>query len=155
MSRDTTLGHRSIRSAITLPSSSSAIPREISSRSVSVNILRWQITRCSSSTVSPTIYTKINCFDRLGSRGPGGRDFAAAVAVAGYRDAGCAGEGDPVMGESPSFVAESTAELCHSESVSACVLGAYPAHQPAPAVVVDCAEHSLGHPIAEVVRPPA
>ena len=68
MSRNTTLGHRSIRSAITLPSSSSAIPREISSRSVSVNILRWQITRCSSSTVSPTIYTKINCFDRLGSR---------------------------------------------------------------------------------------
>ncbi|MGH3722368.1 MAG: hypothetical protein ACRDRI_26715, partial [Pseudonocardiaceae bacterium] len=41
--------------------------REISSRSASVTSLRSQLTRCSSSTVSPTIYTKINCYDRLGS----------------------------------------------------------------------------------------
>ncbi|HWR47526.1 MAG TPA: hypothetical protein VN327_07945, partial [Pseudonocardiaceae bacterium] len=46
----------------------SAIPREISSPSTSVNGLRSQLTQCSSSTVSPTIYTKINCFDQLGSR---------------------------------------------------------------------------------------
>jgi hypothetical protein len=42
-----------------------AIPREISSRSTSVIILRsspW----CSSSTASPTIYTKINCFHSVG-----------------------------------------------------------------------------------------
>ncbi|MGH3755455.1 MAG: hypothetical protein ACRDRP_22720, partial [Pseudonocardiaceae bacterium] len=48
----------------------------ISSRSTSVNGLRSQLTQCSSSTVSPTIYTKINCFDRLGSRVPA---LAAAV----------------------------------------------------------------------------
>jgi hypothetical protein len=35
----------------------------------SVNILRWSLTRCSSSTMSPTTYTKINCYDREGSRG--------------------------------------------------------------------------------------
>ncbi len=46
-------------------------------------------------------------------RGPRGRDLAAAVAVAvaGHRNAGCAGEGDPVVGESPPCVAEATAEL--------------------------------------------
>lgn len=27
------------------------------------HILRWQLTRCSSSKMSPTAYTKINCFD--------------------------------------------------------------------------------------------
>ena len=30
-------------------------------------VVAGQPTRCSSSTVTPTIYTKINCFDRLGS----------------------------------------------------------------------------------------
>src|SRR6185312_10343672 len=87
--------------------------------------------------------------------GPGGRDFAAAVAVAGYRDAGCAGEGDPVVGESPPCVAEAAAELCHSEGVFTRVLGAYPAHQSIPRVVIDCAEYGLGYPVPEVVRPPA
>jgi hypothetical protein len=35
------------------------------------------------------------------------------------------------------------------------VLGAYPAHDPAPCEAVDCVEHVLGHGISEVVRPPA
>ena len=44
-------------------------------------------------------------------RCPWGRDPAAAVAVTGDRDAGCAGEGDPVVGDPPSDVAEATSEL--------------------------------------------
>ena len=39
----------------------------ISSRSASVNILRT-LTVLLIGSVSPTIYTKINCYDRLGSR---------------------------------------------------------------------------------------
>jgi hypothetical protein len=66
MSRHTTLGARPIRAAITLPSTFSAIPREISSRSASVINLR-SATWCSLSSVSPTIYTKIDCYHRLGS----------------------------------------------------------------------------------------
>ena len=79
---------------------------------------------------------------------------AAAVAVAGDRDAGCAGEGDPVVGDPPSDVAEATSEFFHSEPVLARVLGPYPPHQPTPRVVVDRAEHVLGHPVPEVGRPP-
>jgi len=67
-SREITLGSRPIRSAITRPPACSAIPRgEISSRSASVNILRT-LTVLLIGSVSPTIYTKINCYDRLGSR---------------------------------------------------------------------------------------
>ena len=87
-------------------------------------------------------------------RGPWGRDPAAAVAVAGDRDAGCAGEGDPVVGDPPSDVAEATSEFFHSEPVLARILGPYPPHQPTPRVVVDRAEHVLGHPVPEVGRPP-
>ena len=63
-------------------------------------------------------------------RSPWGRDIAAAVAVAFHRDAGCAGEDDPVAGEPPLLVTEATAECCHPEPVFPRVLGAYPAHQP-------------------------
>jgi len=35
------------------------------------------------------------------------------------------------------------------------VPGAYPAHQPVPCAAVDVTEHGLGHPVPEVVRPPA
>src|ERR1022692_2108462 len=49
------------------------------------------------------------------SGGPWGRDAAAAVAVAGHGDAGCAGEGDPVGGEYPTLVAEAAAEFFHPE----------------------------------------
>jgi hypothetical protein len=87
-------------------------------------------------------------------RCPRGRDPAAAVAVAGDRDAGCAGEGDPVVGDPPSDVAEATSEFFHPEPVLARVLGPYPPHQPTPRVVVDRAEHVLGHPVPEVGRPP-
>ena len=87
-------------------------------------------------------------------RCPWGRDPAAAVAVAGDRDAGCAGEGDPVVGDPPSDVAEATSEFFHPEPVLARVLGPYPPHQPTPRVVVDRAEHVLGHPVPEVGRPP-
>ena len=86
-------------------------------------------------------------------RGPWGRDVAAAVAVAGHRDAGCAGEDDPVVGESPPLVAEATPEFLHRQPGSARVLGAYPAHQPAPCEVVDRVEHGLGHPVPKVIRP--
>src|SRR5438876_9340506 len=48
-------------------------------------------------------------------RGPGGRDGAAAVAVADHGDAGCAGEHDPLVGEPPALVAEAPAELRHAE----------------------------------------
>jgi hypothetical protein len=87
-------------------------------------------------------------------RCPRGRDPAAAVAVAGDRDAGCAGEGDPVVGDPPSDVAEATSEFFHPEPVLARVLGPYPPHQPTPRVVVDRTEHVLGHPVPEVGRPP-
>ena len=42
-------------------------------------------------------------------RCPRGGDPAAAVAVAGHCDAGCAGEHDPVIGEPPSLIAETAA----------------------------------------------
>ena len=87
-------------------------------------------------------------------RCPWGRDPAAAVAVAGDRDAGCAGEGDPVVGDPPSDVAEATSEFFHPEPVLARILGPYPPHQPTPRVVVDRTEHVLGHPVPEVDRPP-
>ena len=87
-------------------------------------------------------------------RCPWGWDPAAAVAVAGDRDAGCAGEGDPVVGDPPSDVAEATSEFFHPEPVLARVLGPYPPHQPTPRVVVDRTEHVLGHPVPEVGRPP-
>ena len=45
-----------------------------------------------------------------------GRDIAAAIAVAGHRDAGRAGEYDPVPGEPPPLVAEAIAELLHPEN---------------------------------------
>src|SRR6266576_2946404 len=86
-------------------------------------------------------------------RGPRGRDFAAAVAVALHGDAGCAGEDDPVAGEPPLLVAEAVAECCHPEPVFPRVLGAYPAHQPTPGEVVDRAERGLGDAVPEVVRP--
>ena len=54
---------------VRVPRNGSAIPREISSRSASVNILRT-LTVLLIGSVSPTIYTKINCYDRLGSSGP-------------------------------------------------------------------------------------
>jgi Transposase DDE domain len=87
-------------------------------------------------------------------RCPRGRDPATAVAVTGDRDAGCAGEGDPVVGDPPSDVAEATSEFFHPEPVLARVLGPYPPHQPTPRVVVDRTEHVLGHPVSEVGRPP-
>jgi hypothetical protein len=86
--------------------------------------------------------------------GPRSRDPAAAVAVAGDRDAGCAGEGDPIVGDPPSDVAEATSEFFHPEPVLARVLGPYPPHQPTPRMVVDRTEHVLGHPVPEVGRPP-
>jgi hypothetical protein len=87
-------------------------------------------------------------------RCPRGRDPAAAVAVAGDPDAGCAGESDPVVGDPPSDVAEATSEFFHSEPVPARIFGPYPPHQPTPRVVVDRTEHVLGHPVPEVDRPP-
>jgi len=87
-------------------------------------------------------------------RCPRGRDPAAAVAVAGDRDAGCAGESDPVVGDPPSDVAEATSEFFHPEPVLARVLGPYPPHQPTPRMVVDRTEHVLGHPVPEVGGPP-
>src|SRR5512135_3170943 len=85
--------------------------------------------------------------------GPWGGDGAAAVAVALHLDTGCAGEDDPVAGDPPADVAEAAAEFFHPETVLALVLGAYPAHQPTPRVVVDRVEHGLGHSVPEVVRP--
>src|SRR5512132_3162513 len=38
--------------------------------------------------------------------GPRGRDLAAAVAVAGHRDAGSAGEDDSVVGKPPPLITE-------------------------------------------------
>src|SRR5450755_2440630 len=46
---------------------------------------------------------------------PRGRYPAAAVAVAGHGDAGCASEHDPVVSESPTDIAEATAEVFHPE----------------------------------------
>ena len=89
-----------------------------------------------------------------GFRGPWGRDGVAAVAVPGHGGAGCAGEHNPVAGEPPPLVAEAAAEFSHPEPVLARILGAYPAHQPAPRMAVDRAEHCLGHSVPEVVRPP-
>src|SRR6266699_433831 len=87
-------------------------------------------------------------------RVPRGRYGAAAVAVAGHRDAGRAGEHDPVPGEPPPLVAEATAELWHPDPVaSLLVLGAYPAHDPVPCMSVNVAEGGLGHSVPEVVRP--
>jgi hypothetical protein len=57
------------------------------------------------------------------------------------------------LGDPPAVAAEAAAEFFHPEPVPALVLGAYPAHQTAPRVVVDGAEHGLGHPAPEVVRP--
>jgi hypothetical protein len=74
VSGHTTLGLRSIRAAITCPSTPSTIPREISSRSVSVSNLRWATGLLLDDHTSPGIYSKINYFDRLGSRGPAARD---------------------------------------------------------------------------------
>lgn len=68
-----------IRAAITCPSRSSAIPREISSRAASVNILHGQLTWYSSLTISPTTYTKINFFGRLGSRSGTVRTVASSA----------------------------------------------------------------------------
>src|SRR5262249_21576936 len=69
---------------------------------------------------------------RGGRFGPRGRDVAAAITVTSHSDAGCARAGDPIAGEPPPLVAEATAELFHPGPVPALVLGAYPAHQPAP-----------------------
>ncbi|MGH3790469.1 MAG: hypothetical protein ACRDRU_02975 [Pseudonocardiaceae bacterium] len=93
ISRDTTLAGRPIRAAITLPSTPSAIPREISSRSASVTILRSPLTWYSSSTVSPTIYTKINFFDRLGSSWSVASIFSSATSPwsTGRKSTTCAG----------------------------------------------------------------
>src|SRR5580704_8477252 len=86
-------------------------------------------------------------------RGPGGRDVAAAVAVARHGDAGGAGEHDLPLSEPPAFAAEAAFHLWHPEPVPALVLASRPAHQPAPRVVVDRADHGLGHSVPEVVRP--
>src|SRR6266511_1114438 len=85
--------------------------------------------------------------------GPWCRDGAAAVAIAGYRDVGCAGERGPVVGEPPPLVAEATAEFLHGQLGLARVLGAYPTQQPFPCERVDRAERRLGHAVPEVVRP--
>jgi putative transposase len=90
-----------------------------------------------------------------GVGGPGGCDGAATVVVAGYRDAGCAGEHGPVVGDAPALVAEAAAELGHPEPVFVLVFGACPPHEPVPGVLVDCVEDGLGHSVSEVVRPPA
>src|SRR5436190_5055166 len=101
------------------------------------------------------------CLDRWSAagggcrvRGPRSRYLVAAVAVTGHCDAGRAGEHDPVMGESPPLVTEASAEFFHPEPSLALVLGAYPAHDSTPRVVVDRVEARLGHPVPEVVRPP-
>src|SRR5512133_1859556 len=86
--------------------------------------------------------------------GPRGRDLAAAVAVAGHRDAGSAGEDDPVVGKPPPLITEAAAEVLHPETTLALVFGAYPPHQPTPRVGVDRAEDGLGHPVSEVPCPP-
>ena len=64
------------------------------------------------------------CLDRRSAgsggcrfRGPRGRYVSAAVAVAGHRDAGCAGEHDPVVGETPSLITEATAHFCELLSI--------------------------------------
>src|ERR1017187_1408860 len=86
-------------------------------------------------------------------RGPGGRDVASAIAVARHGDAGGAGEHDLPLGEPPAWAAEAAFHLWHPEPVPALVLAARPAHQPAPCMVVDRAEHGLGHSVPEIVRP--
>src|SRR4051794_14215199 len=84
-------------------------------------------------------------------RGPRGRDGAAAVAVAGHRDAGGADEHDPLMGDSPTVVAEPTPEFPHPDPG---VLRADPADEPPPGVIVKQVEHPRGDAVPEVVRPP-
>lgn len=88
--------------------------------------------------------------DRLGC--PRGRYGAAAVAVAGDRHGGRAGEPDSVGCELPgSAHAEAAAQCWHPE---AGVLVPQPAHDAAPCVGVDRAEGGFGYSVAEVVRPP-
>src|SRR5215471_21316919 len=91
---------------------------------------------------------------RLGC--PRGRDVAAAVAVAGDRHGGRAGEPDPVDCERPGAGdAEAPPEFWHPDAgASLFVLMPQPAHDPAPRVGVDLAEDGLGHSVPEVVRPP-
>src|ERR1019366_505892 len=86
-------------------------------------------------------------------RGPGGRDVASAIAVSRHGDAGGAGDHDLPLGEPPAWAAEAAFHLWHPEPVPALVLAARPAHQPAPCMVVDRAEHGLGHSVPEIVRP--
>src|SRR4249919_320425 len=83
--------------------------------------------------------------------GPGGRYVRSAVAVAGHRDAGGAGEHDPVVGDPPTPVAEPAPELL---SAGQSVFTADPAGHPQPRVAVDGTEGRLGHPMSKVVRPP-
>jgi hypothetical protein len=97
----------------------------------------------------------VSRWGRLPVSGSTGWGSATAVAVAGHRDAGGAGEHHPVVGESPSAVAEATAHVLQRQSSSTLVFCPYPAHQPTPGMVVDRAERGLGHPVSEVVRPPA
>ena len=80
--------------------------------------------------------------------------MAVAVAVALHLDAGCAGERDAVVSDPPSLVAEAATELGHSETGLARVFTAYPTQQPAPRMVVDCAEHCIGHAVSELIRLP-
>src|SRR5207344_782460 len=84
-------------------------------------------------------------------RGPWGGDARTAVAVAFDGDAGCATEDHPVVGEPPALVAEPAADLPPADAP---VFAAQPAGYPPPGVVVDPAEHLLGHAVTEVVRPP-
>ncbi len=89
----------------------------------------------------------LRCWWQPGSRES---DVCSAVAVACHRDAGGAGELDPVVGDPPAPVTEATPELFPADVA---VFAAYPSDQPQPRVVVDRVERRRGHPVSEVVRP--
>ena len=64
----------------------------------------------------------------------------SAVAVAGDRDAGCAAERNPAMGESQALVATPVPDFAPGD---ASVFAAYPGPYPTPDVVVDLREHRI------------
>ena len=95
----------------------------------------------------PTLHVCFPMLNRQGCRfrSPRCRDVRAAVAVAGHRDAGRAGEYDSVGRESPTTVAESA-----QSTATDAMFASKPTGDPAPRVRVDRAECFLRHPMHKI-----
>ena len=82
-----------------------------------------------------------------------GRGGAAAVAVTDHRDAGCAGQHGPLVGEPPSLLAETAAYSVQLIRLLPLKLCAHPSHDPPPGVVVQMMDAPEDTPRRKLVDP--